>query len=316
MSCHSFEELAAIATGKGDDVHAATCARCAALIEEQRAIRALARSLRPPTLEADRRVMLAAEIMAAADAPPRRRTRLAIGLGLGAAAAAAIVFVVRASVPASPMAAAIAHEPPDIHVPDRSVAAESVPLDPEISSAEIRPAADADLTRDTTPERDIVTLRAGTLAIDARATRGVQVRLATTRVEIARARAQITAKQGTIETVRVFAGSVEVIDNGKRHVIVAGATWDRLSPPVATPALSMAAFRDGWTALRAGDHAAAIAAFDRAIDPVVVEDAVYWAAVASERAGLPDAKRRFTDFLARFPTSPRADAARTAIDRL
>ena len=80
---------------------------------------------------------------------------------------------------------------------------------------------------------------------------------------------------------------------------------------------SASAFRTGWTALRAGNNAEAIAAFDRASDPIVAEDATYWSAIASERAGDPsDAVRRYRDLLVRFPKTTRAAEARAAITRL
>jgi hypothetical protein len=80
---------------------------------------------------------------------------------------------------------------------------------------------------------------------------------------------------------------------------------------------SARAFQDGWAALHAGRDADAIAAFDRATDPSVAEDATYWAAVAAERAGnVSDAARRMREFLARYPGSPRVGAARAALDRL
>ena len=194
--------------------------------------------------------------------------------------------------------------------------AESAPRAVAEPSAEIRAAADAELVRETTPERDVITLRGGRVSVDASRTRPVQIVAGSTRVAIARSRASVIARGGVIQHVTVFAGTVEISDAGKRHVIVAGATWDRLPEP-AQPASSLDAFREGWTLLRTGDHAAAIAAFDRATDPVVAEDAMYWAAVAAERAGKRDeARRRFTDFVARFTSSPRGDAAQAALARL
>jgi len=323
MSCVALEQLAAAAAGEDEDAlaHARACARCAALIGDQQTMRSLARSLPRPELDLDHRTVLAAELMARADALPRRRTRLVVGLGAAlAAAAATIALVVRvASTPAPSLAIDTpAADVPPIHVPDRVVTTEPAPAAADEQRAIVQQTADADLTRDTTPERDLVTLRAGRLSIDASRTRSLQVLAGSTRVEVARARAAVTAKRGAIETVRVYAGSVEVIDGGRRYVIVAGATWERLQPTEpTTPAIAMAAFRDGWTALRAGDHAIAIAAFDRATDPVVAEDATYWAAIAAERAGrTDDARRRFADFVTRFAASPRIAAARAALQRL
>jgi TolA-binding protein len=73
------------------------------------------------------------------------------------------------------------------------------------------------------------------------------------------------------------------------------------------------AFRVGWEALREARYADAIAAFDRATDPAVAEDAAFWAAIAAARAGQPDdARKRLDLFLATFPDSPRAESARRA----
>lgn len=176
--------------------------------------------------------------------------------------------------------------------------------------------ASADFARATTSTRDVVTLREGQVAVDAVHARPVQVVAGQTRIQITRARAEITARSGVIEAVTVFAGSVEVTVGDRRRVIQAGMVWERELTELA-PDESLRAFRDGWKALRAKRHAEAIAAFDRATDPVVAEDASYWAAIASERAGdRADAVRRYTDFLARFPQSPRAEAARAAMRRV
>ena len=92
---------------------------------------------------------------------------------------------------------------------------------------------------------------------------------------------------------------------------------DEWQPTLDPTGASLAAFRDGWEALRAGRNAAAIAAFDRATDPVVAEDATYWAAIAAQRADdRDDALRRLRAFLDRFPRSPRADYAASMISRM
>lgn len=75
----------------------------------------------------------------------------------------------------------------------------------------------------------------------------------------------------------------------------------------------LAEFRVGWEALRARSYDEAIAAFDRATDPAVAEDAAFWAAIAAQRAGYDDtARKRLDAFLTRFPDSPRAERARRA----
>ncbi|HEY1817003.1 MAG TPA: hypothetical protein VGG74_31860 [Kofleriaceae bacterium] len=86
------------------------------------------------------------------------------------------------------------------------------------------------------------------------------------------------------------------------------------SEPPGLPA-ALTSFRDAWVALRAGDNRAAVALFDRSTDPAVAEEATYWAAIAAERAGDDaDAKRRFSNFIARFPSSPYVEQARRALE--
>ena len=121
MNCPSVEQLAAAAAGEQTlaAAHAESCAECAALLEQQRdvrllarqletprlsplrraklalaydpvvEIRALAQKLEVPKLEGDRRARLAVETLALADAARARRPWLGIGLGLAAAAAVA-----------------------------------------------------------------------------------------------------------------------------------------------------------------------------------------------------------------------------------
>lgn len=104
--------------------------------------------------------------------------------------------------------------------------------------------------------------------------------------------------------------------DGTRHVF--GATTAKQAAAIDRDTVDIAetpvvAFRRGWEALRAQRYADAIAAFDKATDPVVAEDAAFWSAIAAQRGGdLDDARKRFDSFLSRFPASPRADAARRA----
>src|SRR4030095_4227402 len=137
----------------------------------------------------------------------------------------------------------------------------------------------------------------GEVTIDARGARPVEIATVGTRVRIGDAKVAVVAKRGVVETVTVIAGTVEVTSHGRRQVIESGTIWERDRAVDA----AFDAFREGWTALRDGKYDAAIAAFDRAGDPAVAEDARYWAAVASERAGQKvEATRRFEEFLAKF----------------
>jgi TolA-binding protein len=150
------------------------------------------------------------------------------------------------------------------------------------------------------------------------------------------ARIEVRASRGTIHSVHVFAGSVEVVSGGKTVVVTAGATWEMPAAPATTtkseigtsppavPAPSAAAphaaraFAAGWTALRANQPAAAVAAFQSAAaDPDVGEDASYWLAIAHLRAGEAGAAiAAFEAFVVAYPASPHAGAAHLALVRL
>jgi hypothetical protein len=161
-------------------------------------------------------------------------------------------------------------------------------------------------------DRDVVELNDGEVTIDARDTAPVELRLGATAIRVADAKATVTARTGAIASVVVFAGSVELSSGAHSTVVMAGTVW--LASKTTDRAGSMVAFQAGWAALRRGEFGLAIAEFDRAIDPVIREEAAFWAAVAARRAGQrAAARRRFTEFLDNFPFSSRADAARREI---
>ena len=347
-ACPAGLRLAAHVSGEEDRevvAHLDGCAPCRVLVAEQREVVTLAAALPPPrALTRSHREALAAEIMARADvaeAPvddaaesreieviQRRRRRVAgVIFATTIAAAAAVVIVAMTSVPAPKPAEVATVEPT---TPPVAPAPPSVPVPPAPEPAGVT-GAKAQFTRETTAGTDVVRLRDGELAIDALATRAVEIVAGTTRIAIPTStRAAVVARAGVIESVTVFAGSVEVIAGDRKATVAAGAAWERTTLKVAKPTpepsdadrtalatSSLQAFREGWTALRTGNHQAAIEAFDRATDPVVAEDATYWAANATERAGdRVRAAKRYADFVARFPASPRAAAAEAAIVRL
>jgi len=122
----------------------------------------------------------------------------------------------------------------------------------------------------------------------------------------------VRAAHGAIISAHAFAGSVERISPESKAVISAGEVW---TPP--PPAASLAAFRAGWSALHEGRNTDALAAFERASDPVIAEEAAFWAAVAAQRANDREgAAQRFRAFLVAYPQSSRADAARAALQQL
>ena len=185
------------------------------------------------------------------------------------------------------------------------------PAPPEMATAKID--GTGDYAREARGDRDVVSLSGGDVTVDSVGTRAISVIHGDTSVIAKSAKAKVVAKRGVIAQVTVIAGSVEVTVGDKRVIIEQGMTWDRNGSRED----SLAAFRTGWEALRAGDNAAALAAFDLATDDVVAEDALYWSAIASER--LHDAAGAVTRYRAlvdRFPKSPRVPAAEAAIARL
>lgn len=343
MSCASLDQVAAAAAGEADAgalAHAAVCTTCRAALADQRAMRVRLAALPPvPPLAPARRSALAAELLARSDIAPRPRALApAIAVGVLAIAAAITLVVVtrqRANAPGerAPLARTITAAParPLVATGDRDAGADPSPEGgaepapavvpaPEPAERPARIAGRADFTRRAAHGRDVVDLRDGELTVDTRRARAVDVTRGPTELRIRGAKASIVARAGVIEQVRVFAGSVELVDADTRTVITAGVIWQRPAPPPpaeARPAPDPEAFREGWQALRQDRHADAIAAFDRATGEAVVEDATFWAAVAAERAGdRADAARRYTEFLARFPRSPHAARARDALRRV
>jgi len=306
MTCPSPERLAAAAAGE-DGValdHAGGCAACAAILAEQSEIVELAaRVPRPPLAEARRR-QLAAEMLAHADEIHRvemdivqRRGNMFALCGLAAVAATVVLLLgSRHQRAHAPVVAMPADEPLTVEVLDRTTVHDDRAPETELADR----------------EHDVLELRDGELAIDTRAHKPVTVVAGGTRVTIAKSRATVVARGGVIVTAQVFAGTAEISEGGHRRVVEAGEVW---TPSPAVTALD--SFRTGYEAMRSGHFTDAIAAFDRATDPVVIEDAQFWAAISCERAGQRDeAERRLRAFIAAFPSSPRLEDARAAIDRV
>jgi hypothetical protein len=300
--------------------HARVCLRCRASLYEQREVVAAARALARPSISVERRRMIAAEVMAAGDRDEaggagRRGRSFVIATGtLAAAAILALVVSSRgmsADAPASP--ALNSSDQPALEL---AYAAHLDPVAPALRADVIT--RGADFARLQQGDQDVVTLRDGEVSIDAMDREPIVIVAGDTRVTISSSRAKVIARQGVIVTTHVFAGTAQITANGRSRVIDAGDVWTR-EPEAAPPQSddSLAGFRTGWEQLRAHDYAKAIASFDRATDPVVAEDAAFWAAIAAERAGdSPSAATRLRGFLDRFPSSPRADAARAALERV
>lgn len=316
--CLTPAELAEAAGADELPAHVADCVACRAAIEDQRGIHDLVRLMPAPPLPSARREAIAAEVMARADQLAEPRTRFAAGrfvLGGLAAAAALLVSVGLHRDRPVPLLARVelaASEPLGLDV--LGVAYEAAPPAPTTPPALIRAEPATEYSRRASDSLDLLELRDGIVTVDARNTRTVDIAVRGTTVHVEHAKIRVVARAGVVETVTVFAGSVEVTRNGKLVVVEAGMTW---MPDTVGRATAMRAFQTGWAALRDGNLATALTAFDSARDPVIAEDASYWAAVTAERAGnRPDAARRFAGFLTAFPDSPHSDAARSALARL
>lgn len=336
MSCPSNHRLAAASVGEDiqAELHAETCATCRAELEAMAAVVALARRAPVPKLTADRRAMLEAAVMAESDAAPavtqlprHRFVRPAIG-ALSAALAAAAIGLVMWPDPAPPaggsapqataqLAASPAASSQDSRVelpPDAPAAAvAATAADPEASArvpeASAPPPARVAVAppRRAAPHPTTTQLSDGPVTIDARNAAPVRVAAGDTAVQISASKVEVTSRGGVVTMVRVFAGSAEIDHTGRRVVVVAGDVWVRPTGPVE----ALQSFEQGWMALRSARYRDAIAAFERAADPVVAEDAAYWAAIAAERAGdRVDAERRLRSFMIHFPRSLRIENAR------
>jgi hypothetical protein len=324
VSCPAPARLAAAVSGEDAAAlaHARDCVTCRGIVEEQRDVIASARMMRVPPLRAEHRAALAAEVMAQTDfedaqRPWRGERVMAVAASIVAIAAViTIVFALRRPQGMAPEAPSIASidEPAIESVQIAQLDPVAAPLRAAVVSV------GADFARAQHGDVDVVTLHDGVVSVDATETEPVTIVAGDTRVTIASSRVKVIARRGVIVTTHVFAGTAEVSSNGRSQVIDAGDVWMRAPEP--TPAQvkagdSLAAFRVGWEQLRAHHYPQAIAAFDRATDPVVAEDAAFWAAIATERAGDTDgAATRLRAFLERFPTSPRADTARAALERV
>ncbi|MEO6774140.1 MAG: hypothetical protein ABI467_14170 [Kofleriaceae bacterium] len=296
-------------------------------------IRVLAQRLPVPVLAPERRAQLAAATLASADTLPAHRVRwLPIGAIAVAAAIAAVVYAahreplvavrwpvlavpavqaVASVVPSPPRSApnvvVLAHTPAHTPAPRPAAIARAAVVRASRGAATISGAAD--FTRDA---HDTIQLRDGTISIDARDRTPVAVAIGDTTFRVANAHVELRAARGVVVSAHTFAGSVERTSPESKAIISAGEVWTP-SPAAA----SLAAFRAGWSALHDGHNADALDAFERASDPVIAEEAAFWAAVAARRANDREgAAQRFRAFLEAYPQSTRAEASRAALQQL
>lgn len=313
MSCFDIGELSRIATTGEQPPHLRECLECRRELEHQRGIRDALRALPAPRLGDERRRALKAETLAAVGQqvtalPMRRWIAGGVAAAAIAAAAAAALLALRAPRATSAAFAPVADGEPIARL-DRRVARDD---QPPARGAPILSASPGAVLSDAPGEmRDVLALADGSVEVDTRGARDVDVRVGRTVVRVVDASVRIRAHDHAIVSVQVVVGSARVIGPDQQLTLQRDTVWTAQPPATAT---ALSAFRDAWVALRTGRDRDAIALFDRATDPSVAEEASYWAAVAAMRAGdAADAKQRFSDFLARFPSSPYADKARAAL---
>ena len=298
MTCLSPAQVARVASGELESVHASECLACRRRVDDDRQTRQLLGALPAPRLT--RKHAIAAELFARIEqrgspTPARRYGWFAVG-AMAAAAAASMLLLVRDHTTA-PVPAIATGETVDVAT---SLAAREQ-VAPALPAPRIDASSGARISHVVGDERDVVTLADGTLEIDTRASRDVDVRVGNTIVHIADAAVTIRARKQAIVNVHVVVGAAHIEAPDGHVTLERDALW---TPSPTATQLSLAAFRDGWIALRAGQHREAIAQFDRVTDPVVLEEAMYWSVIAAHRAGDRElARERTAAFLRAFPQS-------------
>lgn len=300
MTCFDSAGIARAATLGDDHPHLAECLPCRRRLAADRSTRDRLRAIPVPALEDSRRRELAAELLAIAQHPlPPRRHTAAWAMSIGALAAAVALLVYRpAPEELSVMPVFPSVEP--IATTSSSVAHLEAP--PQLAAPRIE--GSGATFRHVIGDRDTIALYDGAIEVDTRNTRDADVTIGEAIVRVTDAAVKIRAQGRSIVSVQVIFNSAEVTANGKQVTIQRDAMW--LAGPSAKQQ-SLAAFRDGWMALRAGRHREAMALFDRVTDPIVIEEATYWAAIAAQRSGDAElARTRLEAFARRFPSSPYA----------
>jgi len=286
VKCPSSERLAAATLGADPSalVHAERCEHCSAELAAMVEVAAFARRAPVRTASADRRARIAALVMASADVvavePAVRRSRVPVAMFAGAALAAAIVLVAWQLRPA-PAQYALAWPvvAPRVLAPQVAPQIASTASPPPID--EVAPGVHHEPRAPIPVPPSVAATKAGAATATSRVFAGSQQH---------EREGQVTRDLVTLEP---------------RPIVARARVVDPTAPT---------AFERGWTALREGRYADAIAEFDQVTDPAVGEDAAYWAAIASARGGnKADATRRLTAFIASYPASERIGEARALL---
>ncbi len=334
--------------------HLDGCAHCRAEQAAMDRVRELGQRIPVASLTAvahdELRVALVSRAGAAQAVTPATRARLGAWLlaPIGAVAAAAALLLVFGRAPHTATA------PVRTPGPMAAAATMSAtPVTPSITiqRAKVSARPGTVFSRQGSQPDEIVRLREGTVAVEVtRLQPGERFRVVTGdgEVEVRGTAFEVTARGDRLDHVRVLHGRVEVRPAGRGAALLgAGDEWnvssgsaaesvkvptrarerlaslarsDRVvaAPPEQPPAdpgsESERHFRAGWTALRSGDAAAAVLAFElgqRSPGATALkEDLDFWRAVALARAGrVGDARASLDEFLDRHAASPRAGEA-------
>ncbi len=301
MRCLDAAQLARLVTAGASEPHLSECLPCRRRFEADTAARAAIRDLPTPVLGSAHKRALAAELIARAQAEPERASRRVPMIAAAGALAAALALVL-----AWPSrTTALSPAAPDAVVAEDTAMSSAMTArlesPPELGAPAFEASRGAIVDHAVGRERDTVVLADGMLALDTRSARGVDVRVGDTIVRVEDASVTIRARKRAIVSVQVIVGAAR-IDNATQHVTLQRDTlW---MPGPTAQQRSLAAFRDGWLALRAGKHREAMELFDQVTDPVAREEASYWAAIAAKRSGDGAlAAARLEKFLREFPAS-------------
>lgn len=304
MRCLDAAQIAQAVTAEDDHPHVAECVDCRRRMDLDRQTRDALRRLHAPRMLPSHRKEMAAELLARVQqlpAPASMRRWRTSAVVVAATALAATVALVAAwpRDPAATSAALVfaAEETPTLH--SSAVARFEAP--PQLAAPTLEVSGGAVLSRRAGTDRDVLNLVDGVIELDTRTARNVDVHVGDALIRVDGAAVKITARKRTIISVQVVVGAARVISADQQVTLQRDSVW---MPGPSAKQRSMSTFRDAWIALRAGNNREAMALFDRVTDPVAIEEAMYWAAVAAKRAGeTDDASARFARFVQKFPAS-------------
>lgn len=302
MKCLDAAQIARAVTADLADPHLAECLDCRRRLELDRQTRDALRGMPEPRMSPAHRRELAAELIARVQQlpvpAPRRRARLIVAVAGALAAALALIAAWPRAITATSATLEIsAAETPTL----RTSLVAKLEAPPVLAAPKLEASGGAVLSRKSGEDRDVLSLVDGVIELDTRTARNVDVRVGDAVIRVDDAAVKITARKRTIISVQVVVGAARITSADQQVTLHRDSMW---MPGPSAKQQSMTTFKDAWIALRAGRNREAIELFDRVTDPVAIEEAMYWAAVAAKRAGdVESARERFARFVQRFAAS-------------